>query len=330
MSSGSFGTEPAYLGATSGVDAAYGSARQRRGLTSKDSREGSENGFVHSMHMSRPASPFAANPLVNGGEEGQGGRNSSVAGLSGTEDDSMLDDGDTDIETTDIGIYRDEVYDEYLGARMGAVRRLLIRSLRWESPLLARHQRIVRNRTLDRYFVYTSLMGSHSFFLIFLPMTYWFVNGCFARGLINVLAAGVYLSSAIKDALCIPRPYSPPVTRLVIGTTHLEYGFLSTHSTNCISIVLYVYLWLRAIREQIHPASPLQSGLWEAGLIFYAISVVYGRIYSGMHSIMDCVTGCVLGAAITMLQWALTDPLEHIMSIPTLASEFTCERWDGE
>lgn len=124
-----------------------------------------------------------------------------------------------------------------------------------------------------------------------------------------MLAFGVYFSSAIKDALCIPRPYSPPVTRLVIGTFHLgaletlfpasgtnamaahtfsrtEYGFLSTHSTNCISIVLYCYLWLNAFRTQVDPASVLQSRAWEAGLLFYLISVTYGRIYCGMHSVV--------------------------------------------
>ena len=46
--------------------------------------------------------------------------------------------------TTDIGLYDEAVYDEYLGPIMGALRRRLIRSLRWESPVLARHQ--VRSR----------------------------------------------------------------------------------------------------------------------------------------------------------------------------------------
>jgi hypothetical protein len=42
--------------------------------------------------------------------------------------------------TTDIGIYDESVYDEYLGPLMGPLRRRLIKSLRWESPILARHQ----------------------------------------------------------------------------------------------------------------------------------------------------------------------------------------------
>jgi membrane-associated phospholipid phosphatase len=144
----------------------------------------------------------------------------------------------------------------------------------------------VRSTRLDRYFVYTSLLGTHSFFLIFLPVTFWLGSAKFARGLVNVLAFGVYLSSAVKDALCIPRPYSPPVTRLVIGTTHLEYGFLSTHSTNCSSVALYFYLWLGALRSEPTTSQYMHSWLFEVLLVYYVISVVYGRIYAGMHSVM--------------------------------------------
>lgn len=42
--------------------------------------------------------------------------------------------------TTDIGLYDEAVYDEYLGPFMGSLRRKLIKSLRYESPILARHQ----------------------------------------------------------------------------------------------------------------------------------------------------------------------------------------------
>lgn len=45
-----------------------------------------------------------------------------------------------EINTTDIGLYDEAVYDEYLGPVMGSIRRKLIQSLRWESPKLAQHQ----------------------------------------------------------------------------------------------------------------------------------------------------------------------------------------------
>lgn len=219
--------------------------------------------------------------------------------------------------TTSIGLQDDSVYDAYLPPPVAFLRRLIVAVLRKEASLHERHQNFMRRPWLDRYFVNTSLLGTHSFFLVFLPMIFWLGDPRFGRGMINVLAFGVYLSSAIKDLFCLPRPYSPPVTRLTVGTHHLEYGFPSTHSTNSVSIALYIYLWIRKLR-QITPVESIgifSSPLWEAGLLFYATSVVYGRIYAGMHSIIDCIAGSALGAAITAVQWACFDQIEEFFQI---------------
>lgn len=224
--------------------------------------------------------------------------------------------------TTSIGLQDDAVYDAYLPRPVAFLRRCIVAVLRKEAPLHERHQKWVRRAWLDRYFVNTSLLGTHSFFLVFLPMVFWLGSPRFGRGLINVLAFGVYLSSAIKDLFCVPRPYSPPVTRLTVGTHHLEYGFPSTHSTNSVSIALYVYLWVRKMRSAVPgldaaetSTTMFDSWAWEACLLFYATSVVYGRIYAGMHSIIDCIAGSALGAAITAVQWRFFDHIEDFIKL---------------
>jgi len=91
-----------------------------------------------------------------------------------------------------------------------------------------------------------------------------------------VLALGVYCSSVVKDLICSPRPFAPPVTRLstrrffayekywplifvqcqtAIGTHHLEYGFPSTHSMNCVSIALFFFTHLHRLASTPRPAS---------------------------------------------------------------------------
>lgn len=92
----------------------------RSRLGSRSSRNASENGFGHSR-------------------EGTLSRDASVAGESEREEEDGGND-DEEVMTTDIGIYDDKVYDEYLGPLLGTIRRLLIRSLAWETPLLAKHQ----------------------------------------------------------------------------------------------------------------------------------------------------------------------------------------------
>lgn len=44
-------------------------------------------------------------------------------------------------------------------------------------------------------------------------------------------------------------------------------------------------------------------------LAFYVFSIVYGRLYTGMHSLTDCVMGVVLGAGIWALNLFFGEPL---------------------
>ena len=70
-----------------------------------------------------------------------------------------------------------------------------------------------------------------------------------------------------------------------MGSHHLEYGFPSTHSTNSVSIALYLASWvgLAYAGESIWC---WQQVSMLCGLAFYAVSVVFGRLYCGMHSVM--------------------------------------------
>jgi membrane-associated phospholipid phosphatase len=91
---------------------------------------------------------------------------------------------------------------------------------------------------------------------------------------------------ATKDFMCLPRPLSPPVHRLTMSSSvALEYGFPSTHSTNSISVALFLMAW---IQEHVPQDDPFRIG----GLIIlgvYATSVVFGRIYCGMHSVTGMI-----------------------------------------
>ncbi|EMD34637.1 hypothetical protein CERSUDRAFT_116813 [Gelatoporia subvermispora B] len=211
----------------------------------------------------------------------------------------------------------EEVYERTLSPWRAAVRRRLVQTVEWESEIIAAMQAKVRNGFLDTYFVYTSTLGTHTFFTIFLPAIWIFGYAESARALLMVLGLGVYLSSFLKDLICSPRPFAPPVTRLTMGNHHLEYGFPSTHSTNSVSIALYLYsLVLQMYNGPEAPAahhagmSPTTYYVLTGLLLFYTFSIVYGRLYTGMHSFTDCVVGVLLGASICGLQVVLGKPLD--------------------
>lgn len=75
---------------------------------------------------------------------------------------------------------------------------------------------------------------------------------------------------------------SPPVHRLTMSqSAALEYGFPSTHSTNSVSVALFL---ISMACEKLAPESPARI-ISTIGCVIYAVSVVFGRIYCGMHSV---------------------------------------------
>lgn len=128
----------------------------------------------------------------------------------------------------------------------------------------------------------------------------------------------------------------PPST--AIGTHHLEYGFPSTHSTNCVSIALFFFSHFHRLAstpgsspsaasiannmtvplfdntlstssstltdiQQPPLISPLLYTFLCIFLIIYTFSIVFGRLYTAMHSFTDCAMGVILG---TLIWWVQT------------------------
>ncbi|KAI8349066.1 hypothetical protein B0O80DRAFT_390074 [Mortierella sp. GBAus27b] len=213
------------------------------------------------------------------------------------------------------GVAPDAYYDSQLSPLRAALRRFLLPYVRSETPILHSMQLKVRHPILDHYFVVTSFSGNHTFFMIALPVLFWFGFSEIARGFTLIAAMGVYWAGFFKDYLCLPRPLSPPIVRLSRSkSTCQEYGFPSSHSTNAISVALFLYCHLLTT----DPASwsPYTRELAILGLITYAVSIVYGRLYCGMHSITDCVGGSLIGIAIWATQWTFRHTIEYYMVSP--------------
>ena len=94
------------------------------------------------------------------------------------------------------------------------------------------------------------------------------------------------------------------------GSAALEYGFPSTHSANAVSVAVYGLLMLRDPDNTLPPTT--RSGL-EILAYFYAVSIVFGRLYCGMHGFLDVVIGSILGAAISLVVFHYGPPLDEYM-----------------
>ncbi|KAL2429015.1 Dihydrosphingosine 1-phosphate phosphatase [Exophiala dermatitidis] len=189
------------------------------------------------------------------------------------------------------------------------VREQLLPIVRWETPYVAWLQDNLRTPALDTYFAMTANLGTHTFFMVMLPILFWCGHTSIGRGMVHILASGVFFSGFIKDLLCLPRPLSPPLQRITMsGSAALEYGFPSTHSTNAVSVAIYSLYLLRAPNSQMSPQFNL--GL-QVICYFYAFSIVLGRLYCGMHGFFDVIWGSALGAALALVQCWWGDPFDE-------------------
>ncbi|KAF2219101.1 PAP2 domain-containing protein [Elsinoe ampelina] len=200
----------------------------------------------------------------------------------------------------DAGLKAEHHYIRRLPPWRYQLREALLPLVRWETPHLARVQKAVRCPSLDSYFAMTANLGTHTFFMIFLPILFWCGYTTAGRALVHMLALGVFWSGWVKDLVCLPRPLSPPLQRITMsGSAALEYGFPSTHSTNAVSVAVYLL-------HGIYTDDLRLSGMLRTAALFacywYATSIIIGRLYCGMHGFFDVVIGTLLGIVIAVGQ----------------------------
>ncbi|KAF5132324.1 hypothetical protein DV495_001421 [Geotrichum candidum] len=180
-------------------------------------------------------------------------------------------------------------------------RNAILPIIRWETPILAAIQRKLRNPFFDIYFALSANLGTHNFYVLMLPISFWYGHSGFGRSLVFVLAFGVYLTNFLKDLLCLPRPLSPPLHRLTMsGSAALEYGFPSTHTANSVSVFMIIVYALFDSKDSFR--SPTTYHLAHFFNILYVATIVMGRVYCGMHGFLDVIGGAIIGIFLWLIR----------------------------
>ncbi|KAH6613497.1 hypothetical protein F5144DRAFT_406275 [Chaetomium tenue] len=232
---------------------------------------------------------------------------SSAVLVNGTSTPAIVE-GKGQNGVVDAGLKNQHHYKRALPKWRYDLRQALLPIVRWETPYLASFQSMVRTPALDSYFAITANLGTHTFFMVGLPILFWFGFREFAKGLVHILACGVFFTGFIKDMCSLPRPLSPPLQRITMsGSAALEYGFPSTHSANAVSVAVYAVLMLH---RETNPFSPSTTLALEGLAYFYALSIVIGRLYCGMHGFADVIIGSLMGAAISLVEFYYAPGLE--------------------
>ncbi|ELQ36495.1 long-chain base protein 3 [Pyricularia oryzae Y34] len=256
----------------------------------RDEIDVADNAMKRNNRGSSPASASLPKIAVNGPSTNM----TAEPDKAGTEGERVQGGGDG----IDAGLRSLGHYKRALPPWRYAVRQKMLPLIRWETPYLAWLQSKIRSPALDSYFAITANLGTHTFFMIGLPIMFWCGFMEFGKGLVHILATGVFVTGFIKDLLSLPRPLSPPLHRITMsGSAALEYGFPSTHSTNAVSVAVLGILMLH------DPTNTLSSSVklyLEVLSYFYAVSIVFGRLYCGMHGFLDVIIGSLIGIFIAL------------------------------
>ena len=127
-----------------------------------------------------------------------------------------------------------------------------------------------------------TFLGDATFFLLFLPLGYWFgPRRLFARTTV-LLIATVLVNSWLKNYFQVPRPSGPHLVEAE------GWSFPSGHA----QVAAFLWPWL--VLELRRPA------LWPAALLLVA-GVAWSRVFLGVHYPTDIAVGTVLGGLIAFI-----------------------------
>lgn len=155
------------------------------------------------------------------------------------------------------------------------------------------------NKYLDAFFSALSCVVSVPFYTAFLPLLFWSGHCKLARQMTLLMALCDYIGNCIKDVVCAPRPTSPSVRRITATKDEkenaLEYGLPSSHTLNTVCLSGFLLQYILSYTQN----DDAIVGLAGLAIIFlFVFFIAVGRIYLGMHSLIDIIAGLALGLAI--------------------------------
>ncbi|XP_050229877.1 lipid phosphate phosphatase delta [Mercurialis annua] len=167
---------------------------------------------------------------------------------------------------------------------------------------------------LDGFFSGLSCVVSVPFYTAFLPLLFWSGHGKLARQMTLLMAFCDYTGNCIKDVVSAPRPNCPPVRRVTATKDEednaLEYGLPSSHTLNTVCLSGYLVHYVLSYIQN-DDAYVQFSGF---AIVFLFVTLIgLGRVYLGMHSLIDIVGGLAFGLAILALWLNVHDHIDEFV-----------------
>ncbi|XP_031505092.1 lipid phosphate phosphatase delta [Nymphaea colorata] len=172
------------------------------------------------------------------------------------------------------------------------------RRVHGDIPIILLIQRY-QNGFLDTFFTGLSFIVSVPFYTAFLPLVFWSGHSKLGRQMTLLLAFCDYVGNSLKDLVSAPRPTSPAIRKIISTKDEkenaLEYGLPSSHALNTVCLSGYMAYYALSDNNEAGVSFKLLVVL----LVLVLVGLIgVGRIYLGMHSLIDVSGGVFLGVAI--------------------------------
>ncbi|CAO2831888.1 unnamed protein product [Amaranthus hypochondriacus] len=170
-----------------------------------------------------------------------------------------------------------------------------------------------QHKILDVLFSGLSCVVSVPFYTGFLPLLFWSGHGKLARQMTLLMAFCDYIGNCVKDVVSAPRPSCPPVRRLTATKDEeenaQEYGLPSSHTLNTVCLSGYLLYYV------LYNSRDGTNGFVGISMVFLIVGLIaFGRIYLGMHSLIDIIGGLVLGVVILAFWLTIHDYVDTFIT----------------
>ncbi|KAK1410922.1 hypothetical protein QVD17_37464 [Tagetes erecta] len=193
------------------------------------------------------------------------------------------------------------------------IKPLVSRCVTSGAPVILKIQKY-QHTLLDALFIGLSSVVSVPFYTGFLPLLFWSGHGKLARQMTFLMAFCDYIGNCIKDVVSAPRPKSPQVRILTVTEDEkenaMEYGFPSSHTLNTVCLSGYLLHYILSCYE--NSDAYFQLAAFACVCLFVGF-IGLGRIYLGMHSVVDIVGGLVLGLAILKFWLSIHEHVDNFV-----------------
>eukprot|EP00731_Ephydatia_muelleri_P038076 Em0648g3a len=200
------------------------------------------------------------------------------------------------------------------------IRAKLLAGILHGTPVLL-HIQNLRTPRLNMIMKMVSFLGEEEFYTPLVAAIVWLVDARLGRLVTLLMALGFYLAGATKNFLCLPRPPSPVVPLERCN----DWALPSHHAVLSVNVPWYIWFY-----TYLHSSNMSSSVLFVLFFltVLWSFSVMFSRMYLGVHSPADIVVGGILGCLLLAgwLHWDLYIDWSCISGHVKMAAAFLCKK----